>query len=62
MDQDANLAEQLELASHLIWAIDNDKDVSPIKAARLAELVIALNEWITSGGAWPRAWAPGAST
>lgn len=57
MDPDANLREQLELAERL-----NDEngygpgeDMSA-DAARLAELVLALDGWIRRGGFLPERW------
>ncbi len=56
MDPNANLKEQRELAefilSHNITLTD---DVD--KADRLAELVLALDEWISKGGFLPAGWA-----
>lgn len=60
MDPDANLAEQRRLAAGLIDALDAEdtatmSDVA-IQALRLAELVQALDEWMTGGGMRPRGW------
>lgn len=52
MDPDANLAEQLELARSFVETGDGD----PEDLERLAQLVIALYEWIENGGALPAAW------
>lgn len=52
MDPNANLKEQLELASKLVEA-NNTED-----AARLAELVIALSKWLCNGGFLPEQWGP----
>jgi hypothetical protein len=52
MDPDANLKEQLELAR----SIAEQDPQSITEASRLAELVLALNEWITGGGFLPSAW------
>lgn len=51
MDPNANLKEQLELAEKLqrTHAIDD--------CQRLAELVLALNEWIEQGGFLPESWS-----
>ena len=60
MDPNANLAEQRRLAESLAycklphepepcWRCEN-------ASARLAELVLALDEWLSKGGAFPRAW------
>ena len=52
MDPDANLRELRELASVIV----NEDEVTSINATRLAELAIALDEWITAGGFLPAAW------
>lgn len=56
MDPNANLKEQLELADSLICADNTDPDVALPKAARLAELVIALDGWLSNGGFLPKSW------
>lgn len=51
MDPHANIAEQLSLAASIIDSYDNDNErVDEHDAARLAELVIALDEWRKAGG------------
>lgn len=50
MDPTANLNRQLELAKALVEA------GSP-EAAELAELVLALDEWLTRGGLRPEPWS-----
>lgn len=56
MDPNANLAEQLRLARLIAGGeMGTDYDVADVD--RLAELVLALNEWITCGGFVPGAWA-----
>lgn len=60
MDPIANLKEQLELARR-IQSAEEAEDNDPIDAActkaecadRLAELVIALDEWMRKGGFSP---------
>lgn len=55
MDPDANLKEQLALAKRITeYAGSDDSDPD---AVELAELVIALHEWIGKGGFPPKAWA-----
>lgn len=60
MDPDANLAQQLRLSCFLVEAEESGREVSAaelsIKSMRLAELVLALNEWLARGGALPEAW------
>jgi hypothetical protein len=55
MDPDANLKEQLEISREFF------SETVPFayrqeKAERLAELVLALNEWIEKGGFLPSKW------
>lgn len=52
MDPDANWEEQQRLAEGLL----RDDGFSPSSALRLAELVLALNEWLEKGGFPPEAW------
>jgi hypothetical protein len=49
MDPDHTLADIRRLAAR--------EDLSPQDAAYLAELVQALDEWISKGGFLPRPWA-----
>lgn len=56
MDPDANLEEQLLRASKLVEAIENDRGIRESEVLRLAELVIALDEWISNGGFLPGKW------
>lgn len=51
MDPDANIKEQLDLAERLVEGRGSADD-----AARLAELVLALNGWLTRGGFYPAPW------
>lgn len=51
MDPDANLREQRELAQAII-----NEEAGAIEAERLAELVLALDEWIDKGGFLPTRW------
>jgi hypothetical protein len=61
MDPTANLSEQLKLARAIMKSVDNGADPCPMDSERLAELVIALNEWMWSGGFPPVQWrVPGA--
>jgi hypothetical protein len=56
MDPTANLSEQVGLAATML-----DKDSEHIDtgdALRLAELVIALHEWMLAGGFLPVQWRP----
>jgi len=56
MDPDANLEEQLELAAEAIESIENGAEVHVDDVERLAELVLALDGWITNGGFLPKRW------
>lgn len=57
MDPDANLREQLELAQKLHLS-DQFQPLHAGYGDRLAELVLALDEWLRKGGALPKAWTP----
>lgn len=61
MDPNANLEEQLELARLLYPEREEDviTDSQTLidNGARLAELVLALDEWINKGGFVPLRWA-----
>ncbi len=60
MDPNANLREQLEIASAILADYDNDASPSPEALVNavvtLAEQVIALDQWIRAGGFLPDAW------
>ncbi len=58
MDPTANLDEQLRLAQRMIAAYDNPagNGIDQDDAARMAELVIALDGWIRGGGFLPACW------
>lgn len=61
MDPSANLREQLKLARRLVDGEEPDDNpvavgAYAVDAARLAELVIALDEWIKGGGFLPAPW------
>ncbi len=56
MDPDANLEEQRRLAQRIIADEESGMGSATLDADRLAELVIALDEWITNGGFLPEAW------
>jgi hypothetical protein len=55
MDPNANLAEQLMIAHAMLSAADFG-EITPHDAARLAQLVEALDEWIRRGGFLPKRW------
>jgi hypothetical protein len=68
MDPNANLDEQRSAAAELLKIYENPaglggaytlaQDARMVELGeRLAELVQALDNWITSGAALPRAWA-----
>lgn len=56
MDPNENLREQLELAQKLRDDFSLDDLQVDRAAMRLAELVLALDEWLRKGGFYPRAW------
>ena len=55
MDPNANLREQLTIAKFIL----SDKEEQTYGVVRLAELIIALDEWITKGGFLPERWMEG---
>lgn len=57
MDPDANLEEQLVLADILLKNRRCDVEERTENAQRLAELVVALDEWMRKGGFMPLKWA-----
>lgn len=56
MDPNANLNESLALANAII---DGNDYVDAGEAERLAELVVALDDWIRKGGFLPDDWRSG---
>jgi hypothetical protein len=59
MDPTANLREQLKLANRLaMGTARNDSPEARLDdAIRLADLVLALDQWLTKGGFSPERWA-----
>lgn len=56
MDPNANLKEQLEIARRLAER-EEDELLAETGPERLAELVLALDEWLRAGGFLPAAWS-----
>ncbi|TAL43759.1 MAG: hypothetical protein EPN91_05840 [Salinibacterium sp.] len=56
MDPDSNLRDQLRLAKQLLAEVDEGSQPDQDDIGRLAELVIALDNWIAGGGFLPKAW------
>ena len=56
MDPEANLREQKMLAQRLLKERARGGLSSFDDVARLAELVLAMDEWLSSGGFPPKAW------
>lgn len=63
MDPNENLKSQLELAAKIVKDWENhgpsvhDYSIDEEEAAKLAELVLALDEWISrKGGFLPESW------
>jgi hypothetical protein len=56
MDPNANLKEQLEISKRIIKASEKGKFSGTADTERLAELVVALDEWIVGGGFLPKQW------
>ncbi len=56
MDPNANLEEQRKLAHRLLNKEElPDYDIATL-GLRLAELVLALDEWLYKGGFYPKRW------
>lgn len=57
MDPNANLAEQVKLAEALVEGRhEGDSGALEESATGLAELVLALNDWMRGGGFPPDSW------
>ena len=56
MDPNANLQEQITLANGIIESAENETGEIILQAIRLAELVLALDEWLTRKGFPPERW------
>ena len=54
MDPNTALNEMVELATK----IDDAQDTTLSQALGLAERVLALHEWISNGGFFPKTWDP----
>jgi hypothetical protein len=53
MDPTANLRDQLDYAEAIL---DPAGNIQSAEAVALAELVVALNEWLREGGFLPSQW------
>lgn len=60
MDPDAALEELLELADLVTSLLDAEvgKQIDRTDVLRLAELVLAIDAWLTAGGFLPTRWKP----
>lgn len=60
MDPDRNLLSQLQLAKNILHNDEVADDTISLEndAIALAELVLALDNWLTKGGFTPARWAP----
>lgn len=56
MDPNANLEEQRIIAARITRAHDAGRMADSADVDRLAELALALDGWIASGGYLPRDW------
>jgi hypothetical protein len=58
VDPEANLQEQLELSKKMLsdYREETGNGIDQDDAARLAELVTELNDWIKKGGFLPKSW------
>ena len=57
MDPNANLEEQRRIITSMQDGTSKDPVEWAQDSQRLAELVQALDEWISKGGALPKAWS-----
>lgn len=58
MDPNANIKEQLELSNEIL-NVEHPSEVDANAAYRLAELVQALDGWLTGQGFLPKRWTHG---
>lgn len=56
MDPNANIEEQLNLASALLEIVEDGQEFDEDDVQRLADLVHALDTWLTGGGFLPERW------
>ena len=56
MDPNANLRELRELTAQFLKDWDEERTPDTLDVYRMAELVEALDEWITRGGFLPSDW------
>ena len=58
MDPKSNLESQLSLSKQMLkdYEDTNSNGIDQDDAARLAELVLALNDWLSHGGFLPPQW------
>jgi hypothetical protein len=57
MDPDANIEQQIDLASRIIFQYENDLDEEISEEAfELAEHVISLDDWLVKEGFLPKRW------
>jgi hypothetical protein len=60
MDPDATLEDLLRLIDLVTGQVDAEIDPSTDRpdVYRIAELLLALDSWLTAGGFMPRRWKP----
>ena len=58
MDPDATWAEMMQLSIGLRNEGGGDEDIQLAEGERLAELVLAMDEWLRSGGFLPGVFRP----
>ncbi|MFA5053161.1 MAG: hypothetical protein WC565_03845 [Parcubacteria group bacterium] len=56
MDPNANLREMIEIANKIVF---DPYDRYDTETVRLAELVVALDDWLKKGNALPLTWDHG---
>jgi hypothetical protein len=59
MDPDENLREQRELRATICGRRDRNEPVPDHEIERFCDVVEALDDWISTGGFLPDAWARG---
>lgn len=62
MDPDAALAELLDLARAHQAELDDESTNNHADTGQMADLVLGLHDWLSTGGFLPAAWAVGRAT
>jgi len=56
MDPNENLCEMRALAKHMMEVVDGNATLDEATPFRLADLVLAMDHWISQGGGLPQDW------